>query len=169
MDRLYAPWREKYVRGHSEKNETTDIKECIFCTQYNEKNDDKNFILARYKHYFVMLNLYPYNGGHVLIVSNEHRAAIEDFLPEQRTELIELVAQASMILKKELKAEGINVGVNSGRAAGAGIPAHFHLHVLPRWIGDTNFMPLIADTKQIGINLSVVYKQLKPLFNIVNA
>lgn len=170
MNRLYAPWRTNYVRAvHNGKDETTHNGDCVFCQQLKANNDENYFILARAKHFFVMLNLYPYNGGHLLIVSNQHLPSVEDFLPEQRGELIELMAHATTILKKELKAEGINIGANLGKAAGAGIPAHFHLHVLPRWIGDTNFMPLIADTKQVGVDLHEIYRQLKPLFAFLDA
>jgi diadenosine tetraphosphate (Ap4A) HIT family hydrolase len=164
MDRLYAPWRTKYVRGiHSGKKED-GAEVCPFCEQYAAQKDLYYGILLRAKYHFVMMNAYPYSGGHLLIISNEHTPGIEEFSPEVRAELIELTALSSSILKKELNAQGINLGANLGKAAGAGIPAHFHFHVLPRWVGDTNFFPLIGETKQIGTDLKQIYDQLLPAF-----
>ncbi|HEX2978471.1 MAG TPA: HIT domain-containing protein [Candidatus Babeliales bacterium] len=164
MEKLYSPWRNSYVRGvHGEKKDGNE-NDCPFCAQYAAHNDAYYGILLRAKHHFVMMNAYPYSGGHLLITSNEHTPGIEEFSKESRAELMELASFASAVLKKELNAQGVNLGANLGKAAGAGIPAHFHFHVLPRWIGDTNFFPLIGETKQVGTDLKKIYEQLLPEF-----
>lgn len=165
MNILYAPWRDKYAKDVS-KNKTTDVtaNECIFCAQNNEYKDEEHFILARFKYHLVMLNLYPYNAGHLLILPIAHIANLHEMSKDARVELIELTNASITILKTVTKAEGFNIGVNLGKAAGAGIPAHFHQHIVPRWLSDTNFLPIIAQTKQISINLIDLYNQLKPHF-----
>ena len=111
-----------------------------------------------------MLNLYPYNAGHLLILPFEHTATLEALPKATRTEIMELTSLCTKILESELKCDGINVGINLGRAAGAGIPSHLHLHVLPRWNGDTNFLPTLADTKQVSFDLKKIYTLLKKAF-----
>jgi len=162
MDFIYAPWRSPYFndRGRAKQPDTTE-KECVFCTQLQQNQDEKNFILKRGDHFSIMLNKYPYNPGHLMVVSFDHVPDLESFTPEQRAELIELITQGTTLLKNELRAQGINVGVNLGKAAGAGIPSHFHMHILPRWIGDTNFLPLLSGTKQISVDLHEVYQKLQ--------
>lgn len=170
MKHLYAPWRKSYVqdviRG---KNEKTTKDECIFCTKLAAHDDEKHFIFKRFKHHAVMLNLYPYNAGHLLIVSLDHKNCLKDLSKEARSELIELTNTCINIVTEGLKAQGVNVGLNIGKASGAGIPNHFHQHVLPRWQGDTNFLPLLADTKQISVDLKEIFKQLKPLFDSIHS
>ncbi len=161
MKFLYVPFRSKYVKGTGEK----DKKECIFCKPLAENNDEKNFILARYKYNFVILNLYPYNAGHLMIVPFKHCAELKDLSKDERDELMELISKSCEILKKQLKCEGFNVGLNLGKAAGAGIPNHLHMHVLPRWLGDTNFLPTLCETKTISFDLHKIYSELKPKFN----
>ncbi|MEX0940350.1 MAG: HIT domain-containing protein [Candidatus Babeliales bacterium] len=165
MEILYAPWRNKYVhkvlRG---KSEDTLKEDCVFCTQLATNNDEKHFIFKRFKHHAIMLNLYPYNAGHLLIVSLEHKNCLKDISKQARAELIELTHESIIILQNVLEAQGINVGLNLGKAGGAGIPSHLHQHVLPRWLGDTNFLPLLAQTKQISVDLQELYKKLKPHF-----
>ena len=128
------------------------------------KEDEKRFVLRRFKHCFVMLNLYPYNAGHLLIVPYLHEGQLSGLSSEARFELAELTMLSSQILRDELNAQGINIGMNLGRAAGAGIPSHVHQHVLPRWEGDTNFLATLADTKQISFDLHEIYKKLRPAF-----
>ncbi len=161
MDRLYSPWREQYVSGTRKVDEN---QECVFCSQFTDNQDEKYFILRRFKHTVVMLNLYPYNGGHLLILPIEHESSLSGLSREARNEMMEVVTHSTQIVTDILNAQGINVGFNFGRAAGAGIPAHLHMHVLPRWQGDTNFMVTLADTKQISIDLIELYKKLKPYF-----
>ncbi len=165
MDRIYAPWRSAYTsktaRG-KKPNATKD--ECIFCNIISEKKDPKNFILKRFKHNLVMLNRFPYNTGHLLVMPLSHTADLAKLSKAARAELMEILSQSSALLKKSLQAEGINIGLNQGKAAGAGIPSHLHFHVLPRWLGDTNFLPTLADTKQISFDLGKIYKQLKKAY-----
>ncbi len=165
MHYLFAPWRSKYAQdtGNTKTEKTTE-KECVFCTMLKENNDKKNLILRRFDHNFVMLNQFPYNAGHLLIMPLEHKAALYKVSKKARTELMELTNKSIEILHDVLKAQGINVGINFGKIAGAGIPSHFHLHVLPRWQGDTNFLPTLSNTKQISFDLNDMYKQLKPSF-----
>ncbi|MBI2775378.1 HIT domain-containing protein [Candidatus Dependentiae bacterium] len=166
MEKLYSPWRNSYVRGvHGQKKENNAEEKCPFCEQYAANDDAYYGILLRAKHHFVMMNAYPYSGGHLLIISNEHTPGIEELSKESRAELMELASFATALLKKELNAQGINLGANLGKAAGAGIPAHFHFHVLPRWVGDTNFFPLIGETKQVSTDLKKIYEQLLPAFS----
>jgi ATP adenylyltransferase len=164
MDILYAPWRSIYVKKNtSDILQDTTKRDCVFCTKLGN-NDADGLILRRSENTIVMLNLYPYNAGHLLILPRAHARTLNDVSPETRTELIELVNQSIELLTSILKATGMNVGFNLGDAGGASIPEHLHMHVLPRWIGDTNFLPLLAQTKQISIDLLDLYQQLKPHF-----
>lgn len=166
MKHLYAPWRKKYLTG--ERNET-EPRVCAFCKSIAEQNDQKHYILQRYTHCFAMLNLYPYNAGHILVIPYAHQPTLEDLTPETRAEIIEVTTQSCTILKQILKAEGINIGLNiGGKVAGGSIPEHLHMHVLPRWAGDTNFLSTLAETKQISVNLPEIYAQLKDKFISTN-
>jgi ATP adenylyltransferase len=161
MKKLYAPWRSNYTTDTTRgKHDDTSAEECVFCTKLAANEDEKQYIIARFKHHAVLLNLYPYSAGHILILPYQHVKNMSDLSPEARTELMELITHSTNILKDTLKADGINVGVNLGKAAGAGIPSHLHWHVLPRWVGDTNFLPLLAETKAVSYDLNVMYKQL---------
>lgn len=169
MKRLYAPWRSDYSsKVTGAKEESVDQKDCIFCTQFKTTNDAQYFILGRYHSTIAMLNLYPYNAGHILLLPYKHTANLEELSSEERCELMELIQTTQHILKTVLHAEGINIGFNLGKAAGAGIPSHLHIHVIPRWFGDTNFLPLIADTKQISTNLHEIYQKLLPFFHTIS-
>lgn len=160
MKILYAPWRKKYTQ----QARTDEKQVCPFCTQYASNEDEKHYIIKRYKYNVLMLNLYPYNAGHVMVIPNKHTAQLHDLEQEALAEMMSIAAQAAQILQEKLGAQGVNIGMNLGKAAGAGIPDHLHLHVLPRWQGDTNFMPLLADTKQISFDLNEMYQKLKQWF-----
>jgi len=163
MKKLYAPWREQYVtKAEHKKNKP---KGCLFCNKAKRKNDEKEFIIARYPHCFVMMNLYPYNAGHLMIIPNKHTKDLKKLSSAERVELIHALSESIDILNKTLKPDGINVGINLGKAAGASVPGHLHIHVLPRWKGDTNFMPLLAETKHISTDLKKIYKTLKKAFD----
>lgn len=164
MDQLYAPWRDNYTQEVTHKKACDLPESCVFCNQFKEHKDDTYFILARYNHNAILLNKYPYNGGHLLIIPLEHKPELQQYHVDVQQELIILASASCEILKRELQAGGINIGVNQGKAAGAGIPAHLHLHVLPRWIGDTNFLPTLAETKQVSTDLGQLYTKLKPHF-----
>jgi ATP adenylyltransferase len=159
MENLWAPWRMAYIAP-----KTPRPLECIFCTlpaDPAEQSDVENHILYRGERCFMMLNLYPYNNGHLMIAPYQHVATIEKLDADT---LAELMAQAQLALKTlrlVLKPDGFNMGINQGKVAGAGYDEHIHLHIVPRWNGDTNFMPVIADTKVIPEHLDLVYQKLK--------
>lgn len=167
MKNLYAPWREKYTTEVTNDDpKRSDAKEdCVFCQHLADQDDEKHLILGRYEHNFVIVNKYPYNAGHLLILPFEHTHAFEKLKPTVSNELMELMKAATAILREELKSAGTNVGFNLGKAAGAGIPGHLHAHILPRWNGDTNFLPTLAQTKQISADIFKMYERLKPHFN----
>jgi ATP adenylyltransferase len=164
MKFLFAPWRSKYAKSAESKKETTTSKECVFCQQLNENNDEEYFILKRFKYCFIALNKFPYNAGHLLILPLQHQSSLSTLSAQGRIEMMELVTQSTQIVQEVLECEGVNIGLNLGKAAGAGIPSHLHMHVLPRWLADTNFMPALSETKVISFDLSQIYKQLKPYF-----
>jgi ATP adenylyltransferase len=165
MDILYAPWRDAYVTKSKENQGSLPEDYCVFCDKLADTNQDsKNFILKKTKHAFVILNLYPYNGGHLLILPLQHVAHLEDLSKEIRAELMELMSASIVILKNVLGAQGVNAGLNLGRASGAGIPSHLHLHVVPRWVGDTSFITVIGNTKNVSVDLEKIYTNLKPAF-----
>lgn len=136
---------------------------CIFCDALS-KPDDKGHVLHRGGAVFVLLNAFPYNTGHLMVAPLEHAADLGDLGSSERTELMEITFQATRIIGEVMGAEGFNVGLNLGGAAGAGIPGHLHMHVVPRWSGDTNFMPVVAETKVLPEMLDETYRKLRPHF-----
>ncbi|MEN8494535.1 HIT domain-containing protein [Dehalococcoides sp. THU3] len=163
MDNLWAPWRAKYIEK-AVKNEDSG---CIFCTFPAESEDRKNLILFRGKYNFVILNAFPYNAGHLMVVPFRHTSAPEELPEEERNEHYRLVCRAVAVLKNEYKPEGFNIGMNLGRVGGAGIDKHIHTHIVPRWNGDTNFMPVIGQTKVQNEAPADTYRRLKPCFQSV--
>lgn len=157
MKHLWAPWRMEYIL--KEKNEG-----CIFCEIPEENRDEKNYILYRGEFCFVILNTYPYNNGHIMIAPYSHVKNLEELNKDTINELMSLCQKSIFILKEKMNPQGFNIGVNIGKVAGAGILEHVHLHIVPRWQGDTNFMPVILDTKVIPEYLSKTYYLLKPNF-----
>lgn len=155
MKRLWAPWRETYITKIIDKQ-----KSCIFCRVLAAQKDKRNLIFIRKLHAYAILNLYPYGNGHCLIVSKRHVADISRLSQEEYGQLMELLRETKDLLQRALEPQGFNVGINLGRIAGAGIPGHVHIHIVPRWKGDYNFMPVIASTKVISQSLSVIYKKL---------
>ena len=153
MDKLWAPWRITYVSN-------TRLKGCIFCKAFKEKKDKKNFVVLRSDHSFAILNTFPYNNGHVMVVSKRHVSSIENLNDNEILDLNRVVTKMIRSLKIALNPAGFNVGMNLGKVAGAGIDKHLHIHIVPRWLGDTNFMPVLSDTKIISQSLSELYKKL---------
>lgn len=164
MEQLFSPWRDTYTTDVARTKHGDGPDSCIFCTQFAANDDDKHFIIKRTKHNVIMLNLYPYNAGHLLIIPKKHAANLDAFSTEERAELMELASLSTTILTNTLKAEGINLGMSLGKAAGAGIPEHAHLHAVPRWNGDTNFLPTTANVKQIATDMVRIYNELKTAF-----
>lgn len=164
MNILYVPWRKKYAKSIQGKGEKSSHEECPFCIAFLEHNDEKHFIIKRYNHCALMMNLYPYNAGHMMAIPYKHTGKLADLDEETRRELMDVTTHASRVLEEHFDAQGINIGINMGKSAGAGIPAHLHMHILPRWQGDTNFMPLLMDTKIVSFDLHEMYSDLRKHF-----
>jgi len=156
MKRLWAPWRTEYISGNKNNK-----GKCIFCQKPRENKDKENYILFRGKKCLVMLNTFPYNNGHLMVVPYRHIGSLEQLTPEEGQELVKVSSQMLALLKKVLHPEGFNLGMNIGEVAGAGIAGHLHLHIVPRWKGDSNFMPVISDVKVISESLDETYRKLR--------
>jgi ATP adenylyltransferase len=157
MEQIWAPWRIKYI-------EMKKPEGCILCEKPAENNDIENYILYRGKSNFVILNSFPYNPGHLLIVPFRHVPSMEGLTVAERHEHFEIVNRCLGILRQVFTPAGFNIGINMGKIAGAGIEEHFHTHIVPRWQGDTNFMPVIGDVRVVPEALSETYKKLKGKF-----
>lgn len=154
MDRLWAPWRIGYLRKLKDKR-------CIFCALPKQKNDKKNSILERRRSCFSILNIYPYNNGHVMVAPYKHISDIDALNEKDLLELLSLMKDTKKKIKKALKPDGFNIGLNIGKAGGAGFDGHIHIHIVPRWFGDTNFMTSVSETKVISQSLESLYNKLK--------
>ena len=154
MRTLWAPWRMEYIRSEKAGG-------CIFCEKVGEDRDAENLILFRGRYHFIIMNAYPYNNGHLMIAPYAHVAALEDLPPETRHEMMDLAARCARALKASFHPDALNAGFNLGAAAGAGIADHMHMHVVPRWNGDTNFMPVLGEVRVISEALNSTWKRLK--------
>lgn len=157
MERLWAPWRMKYVTG---ANEGTPGG-CVFCDAAERTDDRESLILHRGAHTMTIMNLYPYTNGHVMVVPFRHVANLTDLTDEERLELVNGVASAVEVMREVLRCDGHNIGMNLGRTAGAGIDAHLHVHVVPRWAGDANYMTVIGDVRVISEAIEDTYEKLR--------
>lgn len=158
MEHLCAPWRSEYFNTKSDK--------CVFCQVINQpENDDKTGVLFRAKHCFGIMNLYPYSPGHFMVIPYAHVDKIEDLDEKAWLEMSLLVREGVIILKRELRATGVNIGMNLGKAAGAGIAEHVHYHLVPRWERDTNFITTIADLRVNGVPFHPLFEKLKKAFD----
>ncbi len=160
LQRLWAPWRYGYIAGDD------PIEGCPFCVlpARPASDDARSLILARGEHCFVVFNAYPYNPGHLMVVPYAHLADLEDLDPEVATELWDLGRQAVLVLKDRIHAQGVNLGLNLGAAAGAGITEHLHLHAVPRWVGDTNFISAVGSARVLPVALEELYERVAPGF-----
>ncbi|MFA5060460.1 MAG: HIT domain-containing protein [Candidatus Omnitrophota bacterium] len=156
MDKLWAPWRLKYVSSLAKKT-----KGCVFCRIQRSKDDKKNYVFLRTKHSFSVLNIYPYNNGHVLVMPNRHVNDLSKMTSAEKADLFQLMEKTQNVIACALSPRGFNIGINVGRAAGAGFPGHIHIHIVPRWMGDMNFMPITGNTKVISQSLDMLYQVLK--------
>jgi len=150
---LWAPWRLEYILSPPS---TT----CIFCEKPQQQKDEENYIVYRSKYSYIILNAYPYNSGHFMVVPYKHVEWLEQLTEAELRDLIETLIIGVRALKAEYKPDGLNIGINIGKAAGAGLE-HLHIHVVPRWVGDTNYMPVLADTKVVSEHIREAYKRLK--------
>jgi ATP adenylyltransferase len=165
MERLFAPWRLSYVSGSSDEKKTTPlgVKGCIFCDKPDEgeEADPTNLIVLRGATCFVILNAFPYNNGHLMVVPYRHISTPAEMTPDEAAEIMQTAAQMTTVLGDVYHPDGYNMGINVGSAAGAGIAAHLHLHVVPRWNGDTNFMPVVGEIKVLPESLAQTYERLR--------
>jgi ATP adenylyltransferase len=158
MDYLWTPWRYHYVTA------TESSTECVFCAAATGGDDEKNLIVHRAEHSFVILNRYPYTSGHVMVVPYAHIASLVSLPDHTLVEMIGLVRDVERHLRTLYRPEGINVGINMGRSAGAGIASHLHIHALPRWAGDTNFMSVVGETRVLPEDLNVTWENFRRAF-----
>ncbi len=168
MDRLWTPWRYQYITGESGESSGDDSSSntyCIFCTlPQDPAQDERNFILHRARHNFIVLNLYPYTSGHLLVIPYEHTSELDSVSKETTDELMDLTKRAQTVLRAAYQPDGFNLGMNLGRAAGAGVAAHIHLHIMPRWTGDANFMSTVGETRVLPEDLPTTYHKLHGQF-----
>jgi ATP adenylyltransferase len=154
MEYLWSPWRMKYVQGDVEP------VECIFCHELSQTDGGENLIVYRGKNAFALMNRYPYTTGHMMVVPFSHTASLEMLDIPTRAEIIELTAHAMEVLKKIYKPDGFNIGANIGAAAGAGVVGHVHIHVVARWIGDTNYMSTLGETRVLPEELKITFDRI---------
>jgi ATP adenylyltransferase len=159
VERLWTPWRRAFIEGGDKRS-----GECFLCAIAAEHDDRGNLVLLRAERAFVLLNLYPYNSGHLLVAPFTHTGDLATLDPCIANDLTHLTQRCVGALQQAYTPEGFNVGMNLGKPAGAGVPDHLHVHVVPRWTGDTNFMPILAETKVLPETLDQTYERLKPLF-----
>jgi len=154
MERIFAPWRIRYI-------ESPKYEGCIFCDFPKESRDEERLILFRGEKCFIIMNNYPYNPGHVMIAPYRHVANVEDLNDDESLEMMKLCQRVIRAIREAMNPDGFNVGINIGKVAGAGIEDHVHMHVVPRWNGDTNFMPVLADVKVIPEAIEESYRKIK--------
>lgn len=156
---LYSPWRLDYILSGK-------CEGCIFCCRDKASEDVKHLIVYRSKHCYVMLNLYPYNNGHIMVVPDAHVAKLSDLTKSAAQNLFETVRLAESVLYDVYKCEGMNIGINLGKAAGAGVDEHVHVHLVPRWTGDVNFMTVVGGERVIPEAFELAFKKLKTAFSV---
>ena len=160
MEHLWTPWRMTYLQNNQPKPDG-----CIFCAVVaTPDEDDRKLVLHRGQHCFIILNLYPYNNGHLMVVPFDHSESIEQLPAEALIEMMTLSQKCLNLLRRAYSPQAFNIGINIGAAAGAGVPGHVHLHIVPRWAGDTNFMSALANTRVIPEELSQTYRRLHDLW-----
>lgn len=153
IKRLWTPWRMPFLQSKAQT--------CVFCEVLTRQDDAQDLVIWRGEHAYVMLNRYPYNTGHLLVIARAHLPSLEDLTPAMRAEMMELAALAMTVLRRVYQPHGFNVGANIGEAAGAGIPGHVHLHVLPRWVGDASFTLTLGETKTLPETLDETWRRVR--------
>lgn len=160
MERLWTPWRREFIEADNTKRSA-----CFLCDHAADPSHDRqNFVLARGHTVFVLLNLYPYNSGHLMVAPYQHTGDLANLEQPTAAELMAFTQRSVGVLGQAYSPDGFNLGMNLGKAAGAGVPDHLHVHVLPRWSGDTNFMPIVGDTKVLPESLDQTYERLESHF-----
>jgi len=160
MKHLWSPWRMSYIENHGKE------EGCIFCNAQAQEDGPGNLIVHRGRSAYVILNRYPYTNGHLMVVPFEHKSRLEDLDPSTRAEMMELTARSMTLLRKLYDPQAFNMGANIGEAAGAGVKEHFHIHVVPRWTGDTNFMSALAATRVLPETLEDTFQRVQAAFQI---
>jgi len=155
MDHLWTPWRMNYIKSDKSSGG------CVFCNALQYNQDEEMLIVARGSYNFIILNRFPYNSGHLMVVPYVHKSSLETLDPETRVEMIEMVSRAEQILNQVYSPQGFNMGINIGKSAGAGIDTHIHFHVVPRWEGDANFMSTLGETRVLPEELTESYRRIK--------
>ncbi len=158
MEQLFTPWRYSYITSNP-----TD-SDCFFCTAGSHADDPEGLVVHKARHHLVMLNLHPYSNGHLMVAPLEHLASPQESGPEAQAEFWPLVLSAQRVLTAAYQPHGFNLGMNLGRPAGAGVPGHFHFHLVPRWNGDTNFMTVLAEVRLVPEDLRHSRERLRALF-----
>lgn len=158
MDRVWAPWRMEYITS----TKTGGEKKCFLCI--DDGDDERSLVVGRLGKAFVIMNRFPYTNGHTMVVPVRHTGLAEDLTDEESLDMMRLVRTMVVVYKEEFSVEGVNVGINIGRAAGAGLEEHIHIHLVPRWFGDTNFMAVTGETRVISEHLMASYEKLKRKF-----
>ena len=158
MNHLWSPWRMEYIENHSKD------EECVFCSAQSQEDSAENLIAYRGQRAYVILNRYPYTSGHLMVVPFEHKATLEELDPLTRAEMMELTALCMTVLREVYNPQAFNMGANIGEAAGAGVKEHVHIHVVPRWAGDTNFMSVLGESRVLPESLANTYQRLKQGF-----
>ncbi len=166
MERLWSPWRSQYIQSFGTSD---DHAGCVFCAARDGQDDDAHYLVRRHRHCFSLLNLYPYNSGHLLIIPYDHTASYDALSDEAFVEMWRVARAWLSIYQDVMHPQGFNLGTNVGRAGGAGIDAHVHLHLVPRWLGDINFMTSIGDTKVISEELSSTLQSLRSAWDVHQA
>jgi len=159
MDYLWTPWRYQYIA--SLKNPSR----CVFCLETSGEYDERDFVVFRGRLSFVILNIFPYTTGHLLVAPYSHTADFQKSSPEESAEMLELVKRCQYALQQTYQPDGFNIGMNLGRCAGAGVEHHLHMHVVPRWIGDSNFMTIVGETRVLPETLETTFSKLRPHFS----
>jgi ATP adenylyltransferase len=165
MDKLWSPWRSKYIESFGPKGEKE--KGCLFCRIANENKDKDNYVVYRSKYSYIVMNLYPYNSGHLMIVPYKHSSKLNELDDEINLDCTRMINLGCRVLEESIYPHGFNIGVNIGKVSGAGIEEHIHFHIVPRWNGDTNFMPVLNEVKIVSEFMDITYdKLLKALKNV---
>ncbi len=158
MDHIFTPWRYSYI------TQADQASGCVFCTHPQMNDDEKALIVHRAEHCFVILNAYPYTSGHTMVVPYQHLDELQRLSPAAAQEMMALTQKLEGILRQLYRPDGINIGMNIGKAAGAGVAGHIHMHVVPRWVADANFMSVVGETRILPETLDVTYKRIHALF-----
>lgn len=158
MNHLWSPWRMEYIENNNK------VDGCVFCIMPEMEDGVENLIALRGEHAYVILNRYPYTSGHLMVIPCVHAATLEELDPETRAEMMELTTRCITVLRKIYNPQGFNMGANIGEAAGAGVKEHVHIHIVPRWVGDTNFMSTVGEARVLPESLETTYFRVRKAF-----